>query len=64
MRAEARGRGIGQALVRSAVDLFEQRGVTLGYVWTRPGNEAAVGLYRGAGFEDTTQLILTWYPKT
>jgi ribosomal protein S18 acetylase RimI-like enzyme len=57
-----RGRGVGEALVRSAVDLFERRGVTLGYVWTRADNEPALRLYRGAGFEPTQQLILTWYP--
>jgi GNAT superfamily N-acetyltransferase len=57
-----RGRGVGEALVREAVELFEERGVTLGYVWTRPDNEPALRLYRGAGFEPTRQLILTWYP--
>jgi hypothetical protein len=36
--------------------------VTLGYVWTRPDNEAAVRLYRSAGFEPNRQLVLTWYP--
>jgi ribosomal protein S18 acetylase RimI-like enzyme len=61
--AEAhRGRGVGEALVRRTVQLFEQRGVTLGYVWTRADNEPALRLYRGAGFEPTQQLILTWYP--
>ncbi|MBJ7597353.1 MAG: hypothetical protein DLM67_20885 [Candidatus Nephthysia bennettiae] len=57
-----RGRGVGEALVRRAVQLFEQRGVTLGYVWTRPDNEPALRLYRGAGFDPTPQLVLTWYP--
>ena len=57
-----RGKGIGEAMVRRAIDLFRERGVTLGYVWTREENEAAVRLYRGAGFEPPTQLVLTWYP--
>jgi ribosomal protein S18 acetylase RimI-like enzyme len=57
-----RGQGVGEALVRSAVELFERRGVTLGYVWTRPDNEPALRLYRGAGFDPTQQQILTWYP--
>jgi ribosomal protein S18 acetylase RimI-like enzyme len=57
-----RGRGVGEALVRRAVQLFEQRGVTLGYVWTRADNEPAMRLYRGVGFEPTQQLVLTWYP--
>jgi len=63
--AEAhRGRGVGEALVRRAVQLFAERGVTLGYVWTRPDNEAATRLYRSAGFEPTRQLVLTWYPSS
>jgi ribosomal protein S18 acetylase RimI-like enzyme len=38
--------------------------VTLGYVWTRPENQAAVRLYTAAGFTPTRQLVLTWYPRT
>ncbi len=60
--AEHRGRGIGEMLVRQAVKLFAQRGVTLGYVWTRPDNGAAVKLYKQAGFEPNRQLVMTWYP--
>lgn len=60
--AEHRNRGIGEMLVRHAVRLFAERGVTLGYVWTRPDNEAAIKLYRNAGFEPNRQLVLTWYP--
>ena len=57
-----RGQGVGEMLLRRAVRLFQERGVTLGYVWTRPDNEAAVRLYRSAGFEPSRQLVLTWYP--
>jgi GNAT superfamily N-acetyltransferase len=57
-----RGGGIGEALVDRAVQLFRERGVTLGYVWTRRENDAATRVYRRAGFSDTEQLILTWYP--
>jgi ribosomal protein S18 acetylase RimI-like enzyme len=57
-----RGRGIGEMLVREAVGLFAERRVTLGYVWTRPDNEAAVKLYRSVGFEPSRQLVMTWYP--
>ena len=57
-----RGRGVGQALLTHAIQLFRERGVTLGYVWTRPDNDAAVRLYRSAGFNETRQLVLTWYP--
>jgi ribosomal protein S18 acetylase RimI-like enzyme len=61
--AEHRARGIGEMLMREAVSLFDERRVTLGYVWTRPDNESAVRLYRSAGFEPNRQLVLTWYPK-
>jgi ribosomal protein S18 acetylase RimI-like enzyme len=57
-----RGRGVAGALLRSAIRLFRERGVTLGYVWTRPDNDAAIQLYRAAGFRDNRQLVLTWYP--
>ena len=62
VEAGHRGRGIARALVQSAVELFRERGVTLGYVWTRPDNETAIRLYRSAGFRDNRQLVLTWYP--
>ena len=57
-----RGRGVGEMLVRQATRLFAERGVTLGYVWTRPDNETAIKLYRNAGFEPNRQLVMTWYP--
>src|SRR5205085_6174003 len=53
--------GVGRALLKAAVELFKERGVTLGYVWTRPENDAAVRLYREAGFSENRQLVLTWY---
>ena len=59
---EHRGRGIGEMLVREATRLFAERRVTLGYVWTRSDNEAAIKLYRNAGFEPNRQLVMTWYP--
>jgi ribosomal protein S18 acetylase RimI-like enzyme len=58
-----RNQRLGDALLRQSIRLFEERGVTLGYVWTRAENEAAVRLYRAAGFQPTSQLILTWYPS-
>ncbi len=61
--AEHRARGIGEMLMREAVRLFDERRVTLGYVWTRPDNESAVRLYRSVGFEPNRQLVMTWYPK-
>jgi len=58
-----RGRGVGEMLVRRAVRLFEERRVTLGYVWTRKDNESAVRMYAAAGFEASRQLVMTWYPS-
>jgi ribosomal protein S18 acetylase RimI-like enzyme len=60
--AEHRGRGVGEMLMEQAVRLFQERRVTLGYVWTRSDNEVAVRLYKSAGFEPNRQLVLTWYP--
>src|SRR5260370_41297370 len=54
-----RGRGIGEMLVRQAVRLFSERRVTLAYVWTRPDNDAAVRLYKSAGFEPNRPPVLT-----
>jgi ribosomal protein S18 acetylase RimI-like enzyme len=59
---EQRGRGVGEALINRAVELFKEKGVTLGYVWTRSENEAAVNLYQKAGFNPSSQLVLVWYP--
>ncbi len=59
---EHRSRGVARALLERALRLFRERGVTLGYVWTRADNQAAVNLYRSAGFSDNPQLVLTWYP--
>jgi ribosomal protein S18 acetylase RimI-like enzyme len=58
-----RQQGVGRALLDAALELFRARGVTLGYVWTRGENEAAVKLYREAGFTPNRQLVLTWYPS-
>lgn len=60
--ASHRREGLGKALLDEAVALFRRRGVTLGYVWTRSENEAAVRLYETAGFNPNQQLVMTWYP--
>jgi GNAT superfamily N-acetyltransferase len=61
---EQRGRGIATQLLHEAVRLFRERGVTLGYVWTRAQNESATRLYATAGFRPAQQLVMTWYPPT
>lgn len=59
-----RGQGVATRLLREAVRLFEERGVTLGYVWTRAQNESATRLYAAAGFRPSEQLVMTWYPSS
>jgi GNAT superfamily N-acetyltransferase len=62
VRPDQRGRGLARRLLARAVETFGERGVTLGTVWTHPGNDRAVRLYREAGFEPTEQMVLTWLP--
>ena len=58
-----RRQGIARRLVTAAVEIFRSRGVTFAAVWTHPDNEAALGLYRSAGFAATEQTVLTWLPE-
>jgi ribosomal protein S18 acetylase RimI-like enzyme len=62
VRPDHRGRGLARVLVARAVELFKARGVTFAAVWTHPDNDAAVRLYRQAGFAPTEQLVMTWLP--
>lgn len=63
IRPEHRGQGLARQLLRRAVELFQERRVTLGQVWTHPNNPAAIRLYRSAGFAPTEQLVMTWLPE-
>ena len=58
-----RGKGLARDLLRAAVDLFRRRNVTFACVWTTPDNDAALRLYRSAGFSPTDQAVLTWLPS-
>ncbi len=49
--AEARGRGVGEALNRSALDLARSLGARTVDLTSRPSREAANRLYRRIGFE-------------
>lgn len=62
VRPDARGNGVATRLVSTAMDLIRSRGVTFASVWTRPDNEAAIAVYRAAGFRPTEQTVLTWLP--
>lgn len=49
--AEARGRGVGEALTRKAVELANEAGARTVDLTSRPSREAANRLYRRLGFE-------------
>jgi ribosomal protein S18 acetylase RimI-like enzyme len=58
---EARGRGVGTALVRALADLARERGCYGMWVLTDADNAAALGAYRKAGATDTSpSLMLEW----
>ena len=62
VRPDARAQGVATRLVSVAMDLIRSRGVTFAAVWTRADNEAALAVYRSAGFRPTEQTVLTWLP--
>jgi ribosomal protein S18 acetylase RimI-like enzyme len=62
VRPGHRGRGLARQLLSAAVRLFTEREVTFATVWTTTDNDAALRLYRGAGFTPTDQAVLTWLP--
>jgi ribosomal protein S18 acetylase RimI-like enzyme len=55
--AEHRRRGIGTALIGSAVDLARELGLTGIRLLTRPDNEAARALYESLGFHASETLL-------
>jgi ribosomal protein S18 acetylase RimI-like enzyme len=67
--AECAGRGIGTALVRTAIEELERRSITSARVVTAVGNEASVRAYERGGFRrcgrdvvhrGVTQELLVW----
>jgi dTDP-4-amino-4,6-dideoxy-D-galactose acyltransferase len=59
--ADARGRGVGQALVRSALAWFSERSVHTVTVVTQGRNVAAQRLYQRCGF--LAESVHLWYHK-
>jgi ribosomal protein S18 acetylase RimI-like enzyme len=53
----ARGQGIGKALIREALRLFESMGCAEASVSTLPDNAGAQRLYRAMGFGDEAVLL-------
>lgn len=53
--AEARGEGVGEALVRACIDRAEASGARALVLWTQPGMLAAHRLYERLGFVRTSE---------
>lgn len=51
--AHARHQGVGQALVRAAIEWIHAKGMSQVVLWSKSGNDAAQGLFAGFGFRAT-----------
>lgn len=58
VKNEYRGKGVGQELIAAAKKLFFEEQVEVAFVWTHNGNEAAIELYRNAGFKKVDQMVM------
>jgi len=52
VRAHARGRGIGAAILDALLDWSREAGAREGFLDVRPSNKGAIGLYESRGFVD------------
>ena len=59
---DARGRGVGEALTRAALDEASEAGVETVHLTSRPQREAANRLYRRLGFEELETNVYVWRP--
>lgn len=55
--ARARGQGVGERLLREAVQHCRRRGAVEVHVWTDRTNARAIRLYKKLGFEDRGVLL-------
>lgn len=62
IKEEHRGKGIGKELLETAKQFFTSEGVQVVFVWTHHGNEAAIELYKCAGFREVTQIVMAYAP--
>lgn len=60
---EYRGKGIGERLIEAAKQLFVNERVEVAFVWTHHRNEAAIELYKKAGFKKVDQLVMAFVPS-
>jgi ribosomal protein S18 acetylase RimI-like enzyme len=61
---QARGRGIGEALVRRAMDLAREAGAEFVDLTSRPAREAANRLYMRMGFEPRETTVYRYHLAT
>jgi ribosomal protein S18 acetylase RimI-like enzyme len=59
-----RSRGIGRDLIAVAKQFFIDEKVEVAFVWTHHANQAAIELYKMAGFNEVTQLVMAFVPTT
>jgi len=62
VESEYRGKGIGRKLLSAAKQLFVEEQVEVAFAWTHHGNDAAIKLYKNAGFKEVTQLVMAFVP--
>ena len=55
--SEYRGRGIGKALVKRAIEIAKERGADSVNLTSRPSREVARALYRKVGFEEVPTTV-------
>lgn len=55
VRADARGRGVGEALVNALLRAAEAQGATAAWLWTQPAMTSAQRLYRRLHFQRVPQ---------
>jgi ribosomal protein S18 acetylase RimI-like enzyme len=58
VREEARGRGLGRAMMAAAEDWLRERGVPKVQLMVRDTNEAVIGFYAALGYESTPVKVL------
>ncbi|TET64967.1 GNAT family N-acetyltransferase [Candidatus Bathyarchaeota archaeon] len=59
---EHRGKGIRKELLETAKQFFTRERAEVVFVWTHHGNEAAIELYKNAGFKEVTQIVMAYIP--
>ncbi|MHB8878668.1 MAG: GNAT family N-acetyltransferase [Myxococcaceae bacterium] len=59
LRPEARGRGLGQVLLRASEEMAQHHGARALHLMVRPENAAAVALYARAGYQPPPRRFLS-----